>query len=134
MVVRLYVGGLPADVTEDDLKQRFGKVKDCIVSSVDLVMAKEKGRGVRDFAYVNLSGTAEDSAAATYIQTYNNTKWKGKRLRVETALQDFKARLQEEWDVQESARQAATIAITTAQRPSSSVTIKTVYAGTRIVF
>ncbi|KAF0700203.1 Aste57867_9257 [Aphanomyces stellatus] len=133
MVVRLYVGGLPGDVTDADLLQRFGKIAGCRVMSIDLVMAGEKGRGVRDFAYVVLEGTtpaAEEAAVAQYIQIYNNTKWKGKRLRVEVALPDFKERLQEEWDAQKAAIAEATAV---PLRPATS-TVKSAYAGTRTVF
>ncbi|RHY03577.1 hypothetical protein DYB37_003525 [Aphanomyces astaci] len=133
MVVRLFVGGLPGDVTEDDLRQRFGKVSGCAVESIDLVMAKEKGLGIRDFAYVNLHSSTpatEVAAVAQYIQTYHNTKWKGKRLRVEVAQPDFKERLREEWDAQRAARVQAAV----RPSPGDAVAIKSAYSGTRIQF
>ncbi|ETW05356.1 hypothetical protein H310_04288 [Aphanomyces invadans] len=133
MVVRLFVGGLPGDVTEEDLRQRFGKVSGCKVESVDLVMAREKGRGIRDFAYVNLEGrtlATEEAAVAQYIQTYHNTKWKGKRLRVEVARPDFHERLREEREAQTAACAVAAIQLT----PNENVSIKSLYSGTKIQF
>ncbi|EQC30799.1 hypothetical protein SDRG_11560 [Saprolegnia diclina VS20] len=136
MVARVYVGGLPPDVTEADLRMRFGKIAGVTIEAIDMVLLGEKGRGIRDFCYINLVGPspeAEAAAVAQYQQAYNNTKWKGKRLRVELAEPSFEARrLAELAEIQ--ANVAAAAAARSVGPPRATPTLKTAYAGTRIVF
>ncbi|OQR91582.1 hypothetical protein ACHHYP_20178 [Achlya hypogyna] len=134
MVVRLYVGGLPLDVTEADLRARFGKIAGVSIEALDMVLLGEKARGIRDFCYIDLRGPspeAEAAAVAQYQQAYHNTKWKGKRLRVEEAVPRFEARLAAE-------RAAATAAVAAAAAarslPPSTAPVKSAFAGTRVVF
>ncbi|KAG9407619.1 nucleolar protein 8 [Aphanomyces cochlioides] len=61
-----------------------------------------------DFAYVEIQSSdpdAEAAAAKALVNGYHNTKWKGKRLRVEPALADYMARLQAEWNDAEAQKQ-----------------------------
>ncbi|OQR90593.1 kinase [Thraustotheca clavata] len=132
VMVRLYVGGLPLDVTKDELCQRFSKVPSVNIAAIDMVLHQAKGHGIRDFVYIDLKGAskeAEMNAVQQYIQAYNNTKWKGKRLRVEAALPNYDQRLADE-RAQMKAEQEERNSIPL----STNIEMKTVYAGTRIVF
>lgn len=86
-VERLWIRGLSADVTREELAGRFtsfGKV-------LDVSILTDRG-----FGYVNLvpSGpTAADKA----ISVYRNAKWRGGTLNVQRAKPDYLARLQTEW-------------------------------------
>ncbi|KAH9129024.1 hypothetical protein LEN26_001082 [Aphanomyces euteiches] len=113
--MRIYVGRLPADASRGDLQDRFQRLlpSNVFITTVDLM----SNSNASDFAYVEIQSSdpeAEAAAAKALVNGYHNTKWKGKRLRVEPALPDYMARLQAEWndaEVQkqdlEAARQAA---------------------------
>ncbi|GAQ83424.1 protein with RRM/RBD/RNP motifs [Klebsormidium nitens] len=92
--IRLFVGGLPADVTPEELQARFqpfGKV----VGS-EIVPQKEDAGTCRGFGYVDLEPVSEASLSKCFA-VYNGTKWRGGRLRVEKARASFLDRLKAEW-------------------------------------
>ncbi|KAJ7570566.1 hypothetical protein O6H91_01G126200 [Diphasiastrum complanatum] len=84
--VRVFVGGLGASVSEDDLGRMMGALGR--VHSVEMVRSKE-----RDFAYVEFEAVSA-AALSKLFSTYNGCKWKGGRLRVEKAKEHYLLRLQ----------------------------------------
>ncbi|GIM07483.1 hypothetical protein Vretimale_11605 [Volvox reticuliferus] len=114
MVVRLFLGGLPHDISAADLRSRFnpfGKVE-----SIDIIPPKDNqittaavptstqtsnGPTCRGFAYIELDPKDEVSIHKC-LSVYNNSKWRGNVLRVELAKPSYLARLHVEW--QEQAR------------------------------
>jgi len=116
-VHRLFVGGLPGDITEHDVIDRFSSLGR--VHKVDIVPSKDplhKGSNTapsqlaerttpviafanvcagecRGFAYIDL----ESSDIERCIKTYNSTKWKGKTLKVQLAKLHYRTRLENEW-------------------------------------
>ncbi|EQC30440.1 hypothetical protein SDRG_11759 [Saprolegnia diclina VS20] len=102
MVQRLYVGRLPEDVTKAELVSRFERLlannADLRIDDVQLMA----NSAAKDFAYLQIASASGDAAAETatvdaFVKAYHNTKWKGKRLRVESAKPDFLQRLQAAW-------------------------------------
>ncbi|KAK3101618.1 hypothetical protein FSP39_004913 [Pinctada imbricata] len=90
---RLFVGGLFSDVKEADLRQKFsryGAIKD-----VEIRKKKEiDGKTDKTFAYINLNTT--DGKMKTCIGVFNNTSWKGSKMTIQCAKEDFMKRLKEE--------------------------------------
>ncbi|RHY28523.1 hypothetical protein DYB32_005909 [Aphanomyces invadans] len=108
--VRVYVGRLPADATKTDLQDRFQRVLPPNVSVI--TVDRMSNSNASDFAYLELQSktqNAADEAAAVQavVQAYHNTKWKGKRLRVEAAHPDYLQRLAIEWEAAATAKEAA---------------------------
>ena len=68
MAKKLYVGGIPFALTEDELKDAFSKVG--TVTSASIVMDKFSGRS-RGFGFVEMS---TDEEAAQAIATLNGTQ------------------------------------------------------------
>lgn len=112
MAVRLYVGGLPMHICEDDLASRFKPFGTII--NVEILPAKqghlpnvspqellstfhptrtEKFRGI---AYVELE-PKDATEIQKCIKLYNHSKWRGSELRVEPAQPSYLQRLQGEW-------------------------------------
>ncbi len=79
MSVRLFVGNLPYEATEAELRQHFSAVGP--LSSVFLPVDRETGRP-RGFAFVEFADTAMASVA---IQRLNNQPFKGRPLSVSEA-------------------------------------------------
>lgn len=79
MGTKLYVGNLPFDVTEDDLRTMLSQHGP--VSEVAVVMDKLTGRA-RGFAFATM-GTPEAANAA--ILALNGKDWKGRALTVNEA-------------------------------------------------
>ncbi|AFY78833.1 MAG: RNA-binding protein [Hydrococcus sp. C42_A2020_068] len=75
----IFIGNLPYEVSEDDLKQVFADYG--TVKSVRLPMDRETGR-VRGFAFVEMDTEAEETAA---IQALDGAKWIGRSLKVSKA-------------------------------------------------
>ncbi|KAJ9145625.1 hypothetical protein P3X46_027988 [Hevea brasiliensis] len=88
--VRIYVGGLGESVTTDDLQKIFSKM-DGEIESVDII--RTKGRG---FAYLDFLPSSHNSLSKLF-STYNGCVWKGGRLRLEKAKENFLDRLKREW-------------------------------------
>ncbi|KAJ4842345.1 hypothetical protein Tsubulata_013758, partial [Turnera subulata] len=88
--VRIFVGGLGEKVSGDDLGKIFGSLG--WVESLDIIRTKG-----RSFAYINFL-PASDKSLSKLFSTYNGCIWKGGRLRLEKAKEDYVARLRREWD------------------------------------
>jgi hypothetical protein len=97
--IRLYVGGLPADVQENELFEIFSQFGGRVLA-VDIIRDRMSGR-CKGIAYVNLEKKAN---ILKCIHTLHNSKWKRNVLKVEIAKPDWLTRRQEE--LQERARQA----------------------------
>ena len=79
MGTKLYVGNLPFEVTEGDLKELFAEVGS--VDSVAIIQDKFSGQS-RGFGFVEM-GTDEEAEAA--IQRFDGTDLKGRTLKVNEA-------------------------------------------------
>jgi cold-inducible RNA-binding protein len=79
MSTKLYVGNLPFDVTEDDLRKMLSEHGP--VNEIAVVMDKISGRP-RGFAFATMDN---QQAATTAIQALNGKDWKGRALTVNEA-------------------------------------------------
>ncbi|XP_062400697.1 nucleolar protein 8 [Sardina pilchardus] len=87
---RLYVGGLSHNISEKDLKDRFGKFGE--VSDVEVVTRKdEDGNPVKTFGYINMN--VSDDGFRKCMTVLNKSKWKGGTLQIEMAKESFLHRL-----------------------------------------
>lgn len=77
--MNIYVGNLPFETTEDDLKQAFEAHGE--VTSVQVIVDKFTGRS-RGFAFVEMSDDAGGQAA---IEQLNNVDFGGRQLKVTQA-------------------------------------------------
>ncbi|TQD71940.1 hypothetical protein C1H46_042529 [Malus baccata] len=101
MWIRIHVGGLGGTVTEVDLRRMFSSGG--TVEGVDIVRTKG-----RIFAYVDFL-PSDDKSLSKLFTTYNGCAWKGGKLRLQKAKEDYLVRLQREWD-EDAARLAAAAA------------------------
>ncbi|KAJ2873443.1 hypothetical protein GGH93_003209 [Coemansia aciculifera] len=90
--MRVYIGGLTQAVTDADVCGRFKPFGE--VRSVELPLTAT-GEGCRGFGYVNMKITAAQWRRC--VSLYTGAKWKGGKLRIEEAKEDYTARLQREW-------------------------------------
>src|SRR3974377_1176958 len=79
MSVRLFVGNLPYDATEDEIRQHFSAVGN--LSYVSIPLDRETGRK-RGFAFVEFADGEQAQAA---IRQFNNQPFKGRALAVNEA-------------------------------------------------
>jgi RNA recognition motif-containing protein len=79
MSVRLFVGNLPYDATEDEIRQHFSTVGN--LSYVSIPLDRETGRK-RGFAFVEFADAAQAQEA---IRQFNNQPFKGRPLAVNEA-------------------------------------------------
>src|SRR6266566_10079752 len=79
MGFRLFVGNLPYDTTEDEIRNHFSPVGQ--LSYVSIPLDRETGKK-RGFAFVEF---AEASQAAAAIRQFNNQPFKGRPLAVNEA-------------------------------------------------
>src|SRR6187455_2731822 len=79
MPVRLFVGNLPYDATEDDIRAHFAAAGN--VLNVFVPLDRETGRK-RGFAFVEFNDNAEAQEA---IRLYNSQPFKGRPLAVNEA-------------------------------------------------
>jgi cold-inducible RNA-binding protein len=79
MSTKLYVGNLPFDVTENDLREMLSQHGP--VNEINVIMDKMTGQA-RGFAFVTMN-TQEGATAA--IQALNGKDWKGRALTVNEA-------------------------------------------------
>jgi RNA recognition motif-containing protein len=79
MSVRLFVGNLPYDATEDDLRQHFSSVGN--LSYVFIPLDRETGKK-RGFAFVEFANAQQAQEA---IRQFNNQPFKGRPLAVNEA-------------------------------------------------
>ena len=76
MSTKLYVGNLPSDVTETDLRDILGQHGP--VNEINVIMDRDTGRA-RGFAFATMN--TEDAAKAA-ILGLNGKEWKGRALTV----------------------------------------------------
>ncbi|MFQ5696698.1 MAG: RNA recognition motif domain-containing protein [Myxococcota bacterium] len=76
---KLYIGNIPFNTTEDDLRAVFERHGP--VSSVNVIMDRETGRS-RGFAFVEM---ADESAAAEAVRSLDGSDMGGRSLRVDEA-------------------------------------------------
>src|SRR5436190_23570211 len=79
MSVRLFVGNLPYDATEDEIRQHFSVVGN--LSYVSIPLDRETGKK-RGFAFVEF---ADATQAQEAIRQFNNQPFKGRPLAVNEA-------------------------------------------------
>jgi RNA recognition motif-containing protein len=79
MSVRLFVGNLPYDATEDEIRQHFSSVGN--LSYVSIPLDRETGKK-RGFAFVEFADAAQAQEA---IRQFNNQPFKGRSLAVNEA-------------------------------------------------
>ncbi|KAJ2345741.1 hypothetical protein GGH92_003920 [Coemansia sp. RSA 2673] len=89
--MRVYIGGLTQAVTDADVCGRFKPFGE--VRSVELPLTAT-GEGCRGFGYVNMKITAAQWRRC--VSLYTGAKWKGGKLRIEEAKEDYMAKLQRE--------------------------------------
>lgn len=92
-VHRLHVGGLPADVDEQELKRRFQPFGDIVAAEV--IRATDSGES-RGFGYVSL--LASEAEVERSIKAYTGTRWRGQKLTVWYAHESYLDRLEREWE------------------------------------
>ena len=79
MAKKLYVGGLPYETTEEDLKDAFSKAG--TVESAIIIMDRATGRS-KGFGFVEMSSEEEAQAA---IEMFNEQDFNGRNLTVNEA-------------------------------------------------
>ena len=77
--MNIYVGNLPYETTENDLRQAFEAHGE--VSSVQLIVDRYTGKS-RGFAFIEMS---DDSAGQTAIDAVNGADFGGRQLKVTKA-------------------------------------------------
>lgn len=77
--MNIYVGNLPYSVSDDDLRDAFGRYGE--VRSARVIMDKVQNRS-KGFGFVEMS---DDDAAQTAIDQLNGTDLKGRNLKVNEA-------------------------------------------------
>ncbi|KAJ1888437.1 hypothetical protein LPJ66_008579 [Kickxella alabastrina] len=88
---RIYIGGFTQTVTDADIRGRFTSFGQ--VDSVDLPSESANGAG-RGFGFVNIQITPSQWHRCASI--YTGAKWKGGKLKIEEAKEDYKTRMQRE--------------------------------------
>ena len=79
MSTKLYVGNLPFDITENDLRDMLSQHGP--VNEISVIMDKITGKA-RGFAFVTMN---TEEAAKAAIQALNGKEWKGRALTVNEA-------------------------------------------------
>jgi cold-inducible RNA-binding protein len=79
MIVKLYVGNLPYETTEEDLRTLFAQAG--AVSSVALIKDRDSGRS-KGFAFIEMGSQADAQKA---ISMFNAYKMGDRELKVNTA-------------------------------------------------
>ncbi|CAG8441992.1 8036_t:CDS:10 [Ambispora leptoticha] len=92
---RAYIGGLPKDINEKDLSERFRTFGE--VTEVEVIRQANTGE-CRGFAYVTLKIT--ENSWKKCMNTFNGAKWNGITLKIQEAKPDYKQRLKQEWEAQ----------------------------------
>ncbi|XP_063071143.1 nucleolar protein 8 [Engraulis encrasicolus] len=83
---RLYIGGLTHNISEKDLKDRFGKFGE--VSDVELITRNDDhGNPIKTFGYININ--ISDADFHKCMTVLNKSKWKGGTLQIEAAKESF---------------------------------------------
>lgn len=93
MTRRVYIGGLPDDITNEGLFERFSKYGQ--ISSVEIAQSSNADQvSCRGFAHLTIEGT--DSSWNKLRSTFNGSLWKGKKVRIENSHVDFRQKLENE--------------------------------------
>jgi RNA recognition motif-containing protein len=79
LMMNIYVGNLPFNATEDQLRSAFAAFGE--VSSVNLITDRDTGQS-KGFAFVEM---AQNSAADSAIKGLNDTEMGGRNLKVNQA-------------------------------------------------
>ena len=79
MATKLYIGGLPYQTTQDELRDAFSKAG--AVASVSIIMDKMTGRS-RGFGFVEMEQEADAQKA---IEMWNGQDFDGRKLTVNEA-------------------------------------------------
>ena len=77
--MNIYVGNLPYSISEDELKNAFGKFGS--VTSVKIIIDKATGRS-KGFAFVEMANSSEGNQA---IKSLNETDLNGRNIKVNEA-------------------------------------------------
>ncbi|GAA5816670.1 hypothetical protein MFLAVUS_010200 [Mucor flavus] len=86
---KIFIGGLTASVTENEIKERFSKF-----GRVDSVSVAKNAEGeCRGFAHMHIFTTAKQWDSC--LSVYNGAKWRGQELKLEEAKPDWKERFKE---------------------------------------
>lgn len=107
--VRAFVGGVPADATADELRERFARFLGPAVR-LELALAPSKAPWRKDgehrgAAFVTLVGAGALESREKLVKTFNRTKWRGCVLKVEPARPHYLDRLKAEWQEAEQKRE-----------------------------
>ncbi|KAI9303368.1 hypothetical protein BJ944DRAFT_183495 [Cunninghamella echinulata] len=87
---RIYIGGLPPDVTIDQLSDRFGKF-----GSVSNISIAKDGEGqCRGFGHLNIQTSLKKWTSC--LSVYNGSRWKGQVIRIEDSKPDYIEKLEKE--------------------------------------
>ncbi|CAJ1975652.1 unnamed protein product [Sphenostylis stenocarpa] len=87
--VRIFIGGLGEAVSAEDLRSLFSSL-----GSVQAVQTiRTKGRS---FAYLDF--LSDPKSLSKLFSKYNGCLWKGGRLRLEKAKEDYLTQLKREWE------------------------------------
>jgi len=103
-VHRLHIGGLPTDITDEELPRRFQPFGEVLSSEV--VRNSDDGQS-RGFGYVTLR--AFEAEVQRCVKAYTGTRWRGQKLAVGVANESYMDRLQREWAEQLEVDEAAAV-------------------------
>lgn len=87
---RLFIKGLPADIGEAELESRFKSFGS--VSQVSL--ARNSDGSCRGFGHLTME--AEEAGWKKCLTALNGSSWKGGKIKIEDAKEDYKTRLERE--------------------------------------
>ncbi|KAK8802519.1 hypothetical protein WA171_006198 [Blastocystis sp. BT1] len=91
--MRIFIGGLTPNITEEEIRDRFSAVKELPIKSVEIILRED---GVcKGFGYIDTAND-NDEAVAKLIKLFNGAKWRGRFLKVEIAKPSYLDRIQEE--------------------------------------
>lgn len=126
---RIFVGGLGASVTPNDLEATFSSLGR--VHGVEIIRSNDRNFGYMDFEPFS------DKALSKLFSSYNGCVWKGGRLRLEKAKEHYLARLRQEWTAQGA--QSTTItaeadASTTSNTPDKRIQTLAEKGGLKMFF
>lgn len=79
MNTKLYIGNLPHDVTENDLRELISPLGP--VNEINVIMDKATGQA-RGFAFVTMN---TEAGAQAVVENLNGTDWNGRALTVNEA-------------------------------------------------
>ncbi|KAK7281421.1 hypothetical protein RIF29_09404 [Crotalaria pallida] len=90
--VRIFVGGLGEAVTQEDLRKLFATLG--TVDGIETIRTKG-----RSFAYVDfLPSPTDHKSLSKLFSKYNGCLWKGGKLKLEKAKENYLMRLKKEWE------------------------------------